>query len=172
MTKSLGKEKAFVKKLPYEIQKKLLIRLHSDWSNSSFNDNLMWKNFNSNLVLDHGKIKLEHLISNSRIVIFSYQCTGFLECLAMNVPTILILQGGLQEIDVNAKMSFEKLQKHNIFFNDPILAAEHISNNWKKISEWWGHESVQDAINDFCFFYSRIEKNPIELMKNRLLHAD
>jgi len=165
-------EKTFITKLSKKIQSSVLIRLHFEFSKSFFHKDSLWNHLNSNISIDYGFSKIEKLISNSRVIVFSYQSTGFLECLSNNIPTILILQGGIEAIDERAKKEYKKLSEDNIFFSDPTLAAEHLTNNWNNISNWWYRDSVQNTINEFCFLYSRKVSAPVKIMTKKLLYTN
>ena len=73
------------------------------------------------------------LIAQSRLIVHSYDSTGILETLSMNIPTICFWRDGFDHLDPSAKPYYESLKNAGIFFETPKHAANHISRYWNNI---------------------------------------
>ena len=113
---------------------------------------------------------IHELIAQSRLVIHSYDSTGILETLSLNIPTLFFWNGGLDHLLPSAKPYYELLRSSDILLDTPEKAAEIVALHWDKVNEWWESKKVQDARKTFCNQYSRTVKNPVRTMK-RLLTA-
>ena len=51
-------------------------------------DELRWKDFDPAVKVDTGEVDIRDLISRSRLVVHSYDSTGILETLNLNIPTL------------------------------------------------------------------------------------
>jgi putative transferase (TIGR04331 family) len=163
----------FFAALPVPIQQKLTVRLHSACGKHRWSDEQRWKDFSPHTKIETGSINIKGLIARSRLVVHSYDSTGILETLALNIPTVCFWHGGLDHLLPDAKPYYELLRKANILADTPEQAAELIALHWDNISEWWGSQKVQDARKVFCDQYSRIEKKPVRTLKRLLtMHAN
>jgi putative transferase (TIGR04331 family) len=107
------------------------------------------------------------------LVVHSYDSTGILETLALNIPTICFWQGGLDHLLDEAKPYYELLRGANILADTPEQAAGVVSLHWGDIRGWWDSQKVQDARKAFCMQYARTENYPIRTLKRLLVtHAD
>lgn len=160
----------FVEALPETIQKRLKVRLHSACLRLRWSDEHRWKDFGARVQIETGLASVSELIAESRLVVHSYDSTGILETLALNIPTVCFWHGGLDHLLPSAKPYYELLRNAKILADTPEQAAEFITLHWYSINEWWGSQKVQYARKTFCDKYSRTEKNPTRTM-HRLLSA-
>jgi putative transferase (TIGR04331 family) len=162
----------FVEALPKCIQQQLTVRLNCLYKKFQWGDEQRWKDRSKNTRLDSGVCNIRDAIADSRLVVFSYDSTGLLECLAMNIPTMCFWQGGLDHLLPCAKPYYELLRKTGILADTPGQAAEMISLRWDNVNEWWESDDVQGARKAFCEQYARVEKNPVKTLKKLLMtHA-
>ena len=77
-------------KIDKNISNQTILRLDKDFKiyNHSFNKKIL-KMFNANNLF-FGENKLDKLIEKSRLCIFTYDSTGILENLSLNIPTLAI----------------------------------------------------------------------------------
>jgi len=137
--------------LPEKIKNKCLVRLHRHefgW----FLPN-RWREKFPSINLDLGQSKIEKLIINSRLSIFTYNSTGILEALALGVPSLLYCDLALTPLRETAVPYFEDLKKVGIFHDDPISAAQHISAVWDDVDLWWGSRDVKNVVEKFTKQY-------------------
>ena len=142
----------FVEELSDEIRSKTIIRFKKNpygWSE----DHLWLKRF-PDINFDLGDSSIQDCIDNSRIYVCTYNATTFLESFFLNHPTIIFWDQEFSELNENAKNYFEGLKKINLFFDDPIKAANFINSIWKDVDSWWeeviNHKEYKEFRETFC----------------------
>jgi hypothetical protein len=65
---------------------------------------------------------------------------------------ILINNSIIHDDIINSKLvnSLKKLKKYQIYFDNPILAADFINKNNNNLYEWWNNKDLQNEVNNFC----------------------
>ena len=163
----------FAAALPPAIQQKLTVRLHYAYRYFRWSDEHRWKDRSPHTQIETGATNIRELIAQSRLVVHSYDSTGILETLALNIPTLCFWHGGLDQLLPSAKPYYELLRNAGILANSPEHAAELVSLHWDNVSEWWGSRKAQNARKSFCEQYARTEKHPVRTMKRFLTtHAN
>jgi putative transferase (TIGR04331 family) len=161
----------FVEALPGPIQNNVTVRLHSGHRTTLWSDERRWKDRRPDTHIDLGTTAMEELIAQSRLVVHSYDSTGILETLAMNIPTLCFWNGGFTHLLPTAKPYYDLLEGAGIYLNTPEQAAEHVALHWDDIREWWESEKVQTARVTFCDQYARTAAKPIQQLKRLLNEA-
>jgi len=161
----------FVESLWPTVRKALIVRLQLTLQDLGWNEISRWQEFDPFIKLETGAGKLEGLICDSRLVVFSYNSTGVLECMSQNIPMIAFWQNGLEEIRDSAKPYFQLLVDAHILHANPQSAAEHINTIWNNVEEWWNSSSVQDARLKFCQRYAASCLRPVSEMKKILMRG-
>ncbi|MDC3116719.1 LIC12162 family protein [Alphaproteobacteria bacterium] len=147
-------------------KKNVVIRLPGLSKKLHFNEIEKWKAINKNIRIDDFSCPIKEAISNSKIVVFSYFSTGFLECMCQNIPTIGFWNEPLYNVLKNSKNDFKKLMDANILHGDYKSASSHLNYISLNIDDWWYSDQVQQARNMFIKKYASIKKNPIRFLKN------
>ena len=145
----------------------LIIRLHA--KKYGWNEFNKFKSLYSNIKIDSGETKITNLLLDSRVCVFTYNATGYLETLAINIPTIIFWNPEENLLREDAKYYLDILKKNKIFFDDPKLASEHINSIWKNVDQWWWNKNTQEAVNVFCKKYSKVNKNKVKEIKEILI---
>lgn len=158
----------FAGSLPHAIQKELVVRLHHGWRKFRWSDERRWKEYIPDVQIEAGVKPIRQLIARSRLVVHSYDSTGMLETLAMNIPTLCFWHGGLEHVLPEAKPYYMLLKEAGILADGPEHAAELVASYWNDIDRWWGGEKTQSARRKFCDRYARTEKHPVGVMKELL----
>jgi putative transferase (TIGR04331 family) len=159
----------FVKNLPKMIQQALTVRLHPSFLRYKWFENLRWKDKSPFIKIEYGYAKILNLISKSRLVVFSYDSTGLLETLYLNIPTICFWSGGLSHLRDNAKPYYIKLQEVGILHYSPESAARKVTEIWEDVMAWWNGDIVQSSRSEFCERFSRKSENPVKHLKKLLI---
>jgi putative transferase (TIGR04331 family) len=159
----------FAEILPARIHQKLTVRLHADYLKKRSFEDLRWKDRSPHTQLEPGIINIRELIKQNRLVVYSYDSTGILETLAMNIPTMCFWRGGLNHLLPSAKPYYELLADVGILFFSSEATAKFIALHWDDISGWWESEKVQNARQIFCDQYSRTVPHPARELKNILM---
>ena len=89
------------------------------------------------------------VLNKSKLLIYTYESSGFYETLSLNIPTIMLNY----EASVNFEKRYENiikdLIKSKVIFECPIKLAEHVNNYWNNLDEWWLNPETQESINNF-----------------------
>ena len=160
-----GEQFQFVEGLPERIQRTLTVRLHGEWSKHRWFEGMRWSDRLPTVRIEDGKVPIQELIAKSRLIVHSYDSTGILETLTMNIPTLCFWYGGLSHLLPSAKPFYELLREAGILFDTPEQAASHVAKIWGDIDSWWKSDAVQRSRNLFCEQYARSEKNPVRALK-------
>ncbi|MHA8104549.1 LIC12162 family transferase [Aquirufa nivalisilvae] len=156
----------FVSGLHQDIKSELNIRL-SYYTLGAWCDKQRWLDFDPTLPYDAGTVPIWDLINKSKLVVHSYDSTGILETLSLNIPTIAFFdQFYFDEINEEALLYYELLESVGILFRTADDATKHINEIWDNLDAWWTSPELQDAKNKFCHQYARRVDNPVEYLKN------
>ena len=153
----------FVKSLNDKLRNQITVRLYHDDTNNFCFEEKKWKELDPLINLDLRHQSLRTMISNSRILVFGYDSTGFLEAVSQNIPVLLYFHEKNFEKMLNNEVieDFLKLKKAKVLFNDPKELADHITNIWQDINYWWESKITVDSISHFRDKYCATVKNPI-----------
>jgi putative transferase (TIGR04331 family) len=135
----------------------------------NWSEDRRWKDRIPTVYLETGKAPMKKLISRSRLVVHSYDSTGILEGLALNIPTLCFWNGGLDHVLPSAKPYYELLRAAGILADTPEQAALTVAQYWDNTDKWWKGEQVQKARRLFCEKYARAERHPVRTMKRLLM---
>jgi putative transferase (TIGR04331 family) len=146
----------FIANLEVDVRNNLTLRFLSNisrWNAHLF----LKKKFNTVKITIGSEEKYFDAIRNSKLVICSYLSTSFLECMAANVPVILILYNDRHSKDiynVSTLNILSNLKENNIYFDNYLDACRFINKNWHRIDCWWGSRSTQVSrkkfVEKFC----------------------
>jgi putative transferase (TIGR04331 family) len=156
--------------LDKNLQNKTTVRLHLGSTNLKSADEHIWREKYKSIVIDNGTHSIYNLIKRNRVVVHSYDSTGILETLSLNIPTVAFWINDLDLIMPDATPDYQLLMDVNIVHLDSKSAASHINKYWDNIDEWWESEEVQNAREVFCNKYARKVHNPIKTLKHMLLN--
>lgn len=156
----------FVSGLHQDLKSELNIRL-SYYTLGAWCDKQRWLDFDPTLPYDAGTVPIWDLINKSKLVVHSYDSTGILETLSLNIPTIAFFdQFYFDEINEEVLPYYELLESVGILFRTADDATKHINEIWDNLDAWWTSPELQDAKNKFCHQYARRVDNPVEYLKN------
>jgi putative transferase (TIGR04331 family) len=145
----------------------LLIRINP--SDAGMGEKIRFENKYPNIKIDAQKMSYYETLSNTKIFLSPYNGTGFLETLALNIPTIVTeFFRGKNFLREDAKEYYEILKEAKIYFDDQKLLAEHINSIWDNHLDWWYSDKVQKAVNIFCNEFAYINKNKVSEIKKLL----
>ena len=113
--------------------------------------------------------KRKNLYSGSRLVVFGYYSTGFLECLSLDHPTIAFWHDGFDNFSEDVISDFELLEAVGLIHFSPSSAAEHVNTHWNDIDSWWNSVQVQEAKQIFVRKYAKTCDTPVRSLKRILV---
>ena len=158
----------FVGLLSNEPRQQLVIRLSSSKSNLKYNENSRWLDFNKSLKINNGIIPIQDLITESRLVVHSYDSTGMLETLSQNIPTLAFWQNNFDHLRKSVIPEYQMLVDVGIIHLHIESVANKVNEIWNDVDGWWSQKNVQEE-RKFCNFYAKNCKNPTNTMVSHLL---
>lgn len=138
---------SFYASLPKYLQECLSLRLYPidyGWDREK-----RWLHLFPDIRFNRDKGGLVKAIKTSKVCICTYNGTTYLQCLAMNVPTILFWDSAHWEMSDLGAEHLEDLKSVGIFHTSPAAAAEYLEKIWPNVDEWWCSQKVQDALKKF-----------------------
>lgn len=159
----------FVEALPEVIRRLLTVRLHAEHKKKRWGEVERWHRRQPQVALDDGTTALADLMSRSRLVVHSYDSTGILENLALNIPTVCFWSGGTNHLRPSAVAYYSLLARAGILHDTAEGAAYKVAQVWPDVENWWAGTSVQDARRRFCHEYARTIDAPITTLARLLL---
>lgn len=161
----------FVEILPTHIHRALTVRLHHIFKEMDWFEDRRWQARRPSTRLELGSAPIRDLMAQSRLVIHSYDSTGILETLALNIPTMCFWRGGLDHLEASAKSYYELLMEVGILVDSPEQLAKLVVDRWDNIDEWWNSSRVQQVREIFCNRYARQQARPVRALTRLLTQA-
>lgn len=117
-------------------------------------------------MLDDGIQNFSSLLSESKLVVFGYDSAGFVEAMALNIPTLVFLQIGIGQLNQFSKERYEALLRVGIAHESPESLAKKMNEIDGRVEEWWAESRIQMVREYFCAMYARVSNSPIEDLVN------
>jgi putative transferase (TIGR04331 family) len=123
--------------------------------------------------IEVGETNIKKFFINTRVSLFTYDSTGILENLSLNMPTLCFLDNGLKHINERNIEDYNLLIDANILFTDINKLITHLTNFWSDIDKWWLDEKTQSSINKFNSRLNKLGgKNSIRILANILTNKN
>jgi putative transferase (TIGR04331 family) len=106
---------------------------------------------------------LTNTILNSRLIICTYPQTTFSEAMYSGVPTIILYDEKLWEVQPIYVELIKLLKDSGIMHTDEILAAQHVDSIAIDPMAWWNKPKTILARNKFSELCLTIEPNSLDL---------
>ena len=155
--KAINFQIKFIEHLCKEVKAELIIRPYMKdmgWNEAKrFNDQF------PEISIDSKSTSWKNVLRNSKLIIETNNQTTFLESIACNIPTVIILQEKYWEMTTEAKQHFKEMEKVNMLFTEAKNAALFINDIYHDPSQWWNRKDVQDVKNKFCEQYANSSDN-------------
>lgn len=159
----------FTEALPEAIRGRLTVRLHRDFQELGWSDDLRWNDRCPGIRIDPGDRPIRHLIAENRLTIYSYDSTGLLEALALNLPVMCFWNEGVAHTAPDARPFYERLAGAGILHSTPEGAAGAVTQHWNDIGRWWHSRDTQDTRRAFSDRFARLERRPVRAVRRLLL---
>ncbi|MDI7174384.1 LIC12162 family transferase [Leptospira santarosai] len=104
----------------------------------------------------------ESLISrmrNAKVVVIDHLATSYIECIALNIPTILYFKEDFFGYSDKLKPYLMNLKDAGIYHESSDFAVRFLNENYNQIENWWNSSKVQAARQNFLAEYGKIDKN-------------
>lgn len=97
-----------------------------------------------------------------RIVVLDHLGTGFLESMALNIPTMAFVDPRSFPVDKSSESIFEELRKVGILHLSPQHASAHYMSIFDNVEAWWHSTAVQHVVELFSRQYARSSRYWLE----------
>ena len=147
-------------KLNNDIKKNTILKLHSN----DYDSEILEKKILNEIIFKRNEFPINRsrinnkLLKSSKILVHSGDGTAFLESLAINKPTICILQN-LNWIREEIRDEYNELMKAKILFLDSEKASNHLNEIYYDVNKWWLNNETKKVRNKFCQKYSKPAPN-------------
>lgn len=130
----------------------------------SFNIEKKIKKLFRQVKFDEGNKNFIDACNNYKLILHTKDSTGFLETLALNKPTMLILPKKIYQNNFrkSALQDYKDLEKVNIVFNSFDKFNNFIKQKNFDIDTWWNAKKTQKVKNLFCNKYCRRTGSPLK----------
>jgi len=163
----LHDQEHFLRSVSAEVHDLLLLRLYMH--DYGWDEYKRWEDIDTTLKIDEGKKPLVQLLRKSRLCIYTYNSTGYLEAFAANFPTILFWGPKKREVRTSAQPYFEGLRQAGILHDTPESAAEKVNEVYEDPLSWWNSPEVQVAKDKFCQQFAHTNDKWLPQWKEELL---
>ena len=162
-------QKKFVSYLSDTVKKKLNVKLYPGFKNKSFREDKRWLEFDPTLKICKENSNIWDLIQKSRLVVHSYDSTGILETLSLNIPTLAFWQNDFDHLKEDVRADYQMLADVGIIHLSPKSAANKINDIWNDIDSWWNNSDTQNARRKFCDKFAKDCNHPAQTLTSLLI---
>lgn len=145
---------SFAGALPKDVLENLVVRLSG--RDQGWNQAVRWQDSWPDVRLDPGTVKITDAIERTRLAVYTYNSTGFLEAFAANVPAVLYWDPRVSTLRPSALPYYEALREAGILHDTPESAARHIAAIWPDVDAWWSSAPVKTALERFRARYCNV----------------
>jgi putative transferase (TIGR04331 family) len=156
---------SFINNLKSRIYDRTVIRINKNMDDT-FGSNYIkkFKESLTNIRIDIQGKNIFKVLDQYRLVVYSYNSTGYLELMALNYPVIIMWDEKFFELRETSKNDFDELRKCGIMQDTPIDAANFVESVWDSVDLWWSSDLVQEAKNNFLKKYA-LKPNFFKLLR-------
>ena len=166
--KNLDSLNFFCNTLAHKIgEKNLLFRAHARHLGLD-EEKIFKKNFPKSQH-DNGTNNITDLIKKSKIVLYTYFSTGILESLALNYPSIVVNDFCNSKFKKSAMINVQGLIDAKILHLNYDTACKHLIAINGDVENWWNSDTVQSAIEKYCYNYAKINFNKLNNLYDKFI---
>lgn len=103
---------------------------------------------------DDHRVGVFDRFAQSRLVVHNYLGTGYLETLALNVPTVCFYDADIYAFRHDARILMDDFEKVGILHRSGKAAARFVASLGDDPEGWWARPEVQEARNRFVEQYA------------------
>jgi len=121
----------------------------------------------NDIKIDDSKTGFLKTLEKFGLAVYVDDSTSFLETMALNKPTMIILSKDLyfDHHRNSAVYFYKKLKKANILYDNPKALIQFIKKINFDFSSWWFDKRTQNIKNLFCSKYCNYAENPLAELK-------
>lgn len=136
-----------INSLDKEIKQKSILKL---FPTNNFLDEYIYENYFKKIQIKKIKnINFFKLHKKTRLFWFTYDSTGIMQNLSLNIPTVAYWKDITSNINTKYLRYYKLLIEAKIIFEKKEDLINHINLNWSQINYWWFDKYTQDKISLF-----------------------
>ncbi|MDA8705599.1 hypothetical protein N9M22_06040 [Litoricolaceae bacterium] len=162
--------KNIIKCLVTESDKNVLtIRGHNNRYNTILNDDLLSfiDQFDSRVRYDDGAKRFCNVASDFDLVVFTYDSTGFLECLEVQQPALMMFQDFDGRLFPEVRPDYEALASVGLWLHTGEIRK--LLEIVCSIDSWWSSDSVRKVVSSYASKYCKILSDSSKELSKSLL---
>lgn len=132
--------------------KKLMVRPYSNDYGWGFTE--MMRKVAPNASFDDRRTSSFARYSESRLVVHNYLGTGWLETLALDIPTVCFFDIDTYAFRESAQPYIDALERIGVLHHSGVSAARFVAALGNNIESWWRTAEVQDVRHNFVSRYA------------------
>ncbi len=159
----------FLKNLIKKFQCNVVYRLHAAYKLRTPNEKKEISKIFSSIEVNEGSTNIYKLFNKSKIVVFTYYSTGFLELISSNLPVVCLQENILNLVKDENKKILQKMIEANILFLNFKDLESFLKKNYNNISDWWMSDKIQKLRKETSILLSKKpDKNSLIKLSNTL----
>ena len=108
-------------------------------------------------------------LSSARLAVVNTNSTSILEALALNFPTVAIINYHHWPLRSKVKGTYHELEAAGILYRDSESAAQHVSDIYDDVMTWWRDATVQKARVNFVERFAHRDRELFSNFEGRVL---
>jgi putative transferase (TIGR04331 family) len=115
------------------------------------------------VVLAPLEVAIERQCMQARLVVVNYLfSTTFLQCLAMDLPVMLVVDGGIPYLHPRARALYGALHQVGVVHTRAESAARLVSDIYGDVAGWWREPARRAAVDAFRHAFARSGADAVE----------
>jgi len=164
----LDEQFSFIKNLSPKIRQMLIIRPYP-FREYGWKQCQRFRELFPDNTIDYSTRPIHEKFKMYRLVICSDLQTTFLEAMAYNIPTLLIISSELWAIREEAIPYFQELERVGILLYKPKEAVVKVEEVFDDLAAWWSSTEVQSIREKFVNNYAFGSKNWLKIWVDELV---
>ena len=146
--------------------KSLLVRMYTH--EYGWGEREQWNDIHPNVRVNLGVKSIWNLVKKSKLVVYTYNSTGYLQFIASNIPTVVFWDNNTAPVRKSAIEYLANLKRVGIFHDTPESAANHVATIWTDVEGWWNSSKVQKVLEVFKKEYCNKSTNVVKCIQTVL----
>lgn len=138
--------------LSEELRWRVRLRLHPRYSYMPIRDDLWWEKYRPGIQIERGVENFSIMVDKYRLIIFTYDSCGFLQCLASDRPAMVVMKGLYGLLREEVKKDYKGLERVGIIHTSKTSLEKHLGS-MESVENWWTDKNVAYARTNFCARY-------------------
>jgi len=137
------------------LRQETTIRLHPSFNMVPMKDDIWWKRNYPGVSIDEGRTNFGNVVDDYKLILFTYNSCGFLQCLASGRPTMIVMKGLYSFLRSGVKEDYKRLEDAGLV-HTTVNTMRECLEAYETIEDWWENKKVKAAREHFCSKYARV----------------